>query len=133
MFGPAGIAYVYPIHAKYCFNVVTEGKGLPSAVLIRAVEPVEGIESMAIRRKTDDIRKLASGPSRLCQAFEIGMDCNGIKLFARRRIWFEADSMHVVGCSVRTTPRIGVTSAKSKRLRFVAVGNPFASGPKRMR
>ena len=133
MFGPAGIAYVYPIHAKFCFNVVTEMEGSPSAVLIRAIQPVEGIDAMSIRRRTSDILNLASGPSRLCQALGIDRDCDGVKLYARRKIWLETSSMIGTGFSIRTTPRIGVTSAKTKLLRFVAAGSPFASGPKRWR
>ncbi len=62
MFRRAGILYVYPIHAKHCLNVVTETEGIGAAVLIRAVQPLEGIETMQTRRSTDRIENLTTGP-----------------------------------------------------------------------
>lgn len=74
MFGPAGHAYVYFIYGfYYCLNIVTEEKDFPSAVLIRAVEPLDGIELMKVRRRTEKLHNLASGPGKLCQAFAIGV------------------------------------------------------------
>src|SRR5436190_14846866 len=67
MFGPAGRAYVYMIHARWCLNVVTEEVGVASAVLIRALEPLAGIPLMQERRGLDNLRDLARGPARLCQ------------------------------------------------------------------
>src|SRR5687768_17862359 len=64
MFGPPGHAYVYMIHAKWCFNTVTEDVGLGSAVLIRALEPLEGIELMHARRGVENIFDLTRGPAR---------------------------------------------------------------------
>lgn len=67
MFGPPGHAYVYAIHAKWCFNVVTEAEHTGSAVLIRAFEPLIGISHMEARRNTQVLHDLTRGPSRLCQ------------------------------------------------------------------
>ena len=80
MFGEAGHAYVYFTYGfHYCLNFVTSSKfGKASAVLIRAAEPISGIDSMKFRRKTDVIEKLASGPGRLGQAFGIDRTLNGI-------------------------------------------------------
>ena len=134
MFGEAGISYVYPIHAKYCFNVVTQTVGRPSAVLIRAIEPVQGFTLMRRRRQIENFHDLARGPARLCQALAIDRAHNGIDLTLGRRIWIEAKPARVIRPNeVRATRRIGVTSAQDYLLRFVVAGNCFVSGPKRMR
>ncbi len=71
-FGPGGYAYVYLIYGMYhCFNIVTNVPGKPEMVLIRAVEPMEGIELMQKRRKTEVLSNLCSGPGKLCQAMDI--------------------------------------------------------------
>ncbi len=134
MFGPAGFAYVYPIHARYCFNVVTESIGKPSAVLIRAVEPLEGIETMQQRRSIDRRTDLARGPARLCEALAVGPTLNGHDLTAGRFLWIEdATGDSLCDCEVITTRRIGVTSAKELLLRFAFHPHPFVSGPKNWR
>jgi DNA-3-methyladenine glycosylase len=87
MFAPGGLAYVYLIYGMYnCFNVTANAEGEPEAVLIRALEPVEGARLMASRRGTDDARKLCSGPGKLCMAMGItledyGADLTGEKIF----------------------------------------------------
>jgi DNA-3-methyladenine glycosylase len=134
MFGPPGRAYVYPIHARWCFNVVTEPRWTASAVLIRAVEPLEGIELMQRRRRLDGWTDLARGPSRLCEAFEIDRRLDGWDLSRGRRLWLTADvdfplAEHLIGNS----PRIGVTSAADLCLRFYLRGSHYVSGPKRWR
>ena len=131
MFETAGLAYVYPIHAKFCFNVVTESVNLPSAVLIRAIRPIEGIRKMAERRGTDQVKNLCSGPGKLCQALNINRDCDGNDLTKRRLIWIEESNFQID--AVKETVRIGVTSAESLQLRFVIRDNEFASGPRYLR
>lgn len=91
MFMTPGTVYVYPIHRWYCLNVVTKAAKKPSAVLIRAVEPLEGLDLMATRRgitleTRKNVRKLASGPGKICQAFGItrqddGLSCDEDNLF----------------------------------------------------
>lgn len=128
MFGAAGHAYVYFIYGFYnMLNLVTEAKDYPAAVLIRAVEPVRGIEQMKQNRQTDSLHKLASGPGKLCQAFAIdrslnGADVCGTMLYLEDRAGptpkFDA------------TPRIGVDYAgkwKDKPLRFVVCDSKFVS------
>ena len=81
MFGPAGRAYVYFIYGFYnMLNLVTEARNYPAAVLIRAVEPMDGIELMKERRKSSVLRNLASGPGKLCQAFSVDRTLNGADL-----------------------------------------------------
>ena len=77
MFGPAGHAYVYAIHSRWCMNVVTEREGSGSAVLIRAIEPLTGIERMAERRGIGDPLLLTRGPARLCEALGIDRELDG--------------------------------------------------------
>jgi DNA-3-methyladenine glycosylase len=128
MFGPAGHAYVYFIYGFYnMLNLVTEAKDYPAAVLIRAVEPVEGIDLMESRRRNGALRNLASGPGKLCQAFGIdrslnGADLCGSALFVEDR--GEATPKFVA------TPRIGVDYAgkwKTKPFRFLIRGSDFVS------
>ena len=131
MFGPPGRAYVYTIHARQCFNVVTEARGVGSAVLIRAVEPLQGLLSMQKRRKTDVLLNLCRGPARLCEAFEIGRNMDGWDLTCGRRLWLTGpvESGERSGFRIGESVRIGVTSNVSARLRFFVRGTPFVSGP----
>lgn len=133
MFGPPGMAYVYPIHAKWCFNVVTEREGKPSAVLIRAIEPLLGIDAMFTRRRAEAFRDLARGPARLCQAMGIDRAVNGIDLTRGEGVWIEAAGERPSPDRIRVTRRIGVTSAHDLPLRFALVGSSFVSGPKSLR
>ena len=134
LFGTAGFAYVYSIHAKYCFNVVTERSSIGSAVLIRAVEPVDGIKTMRTRRQQNNLLALCSGPAKLCQALSISQSIDGLDLTKRRTVWIQAPAGKPIPQSrILATRRIGVTSAKSKLLRFVFRNHTFASGPKYLR
>jgi DNA-3-methyladenine glycosylase len=134
MFGPAGHAYVYPIHARHCFNVVTEPDGVASAVLVRAVEPQDGMWLMEDRRRTPAVADLARGPARLCEAFAIDRELDGWDLTLGEMLWV-ADDEDVSSSAKRVgrSPRIGVTSGAHLRLRFYLRGNPHVSGPKRLR
>jgi DNA-3-methyladenine glycosylase len=129
MFGPAGHAYVYVIHARWCLNAVTEGVGCGSAVLIRALEPVAGIDLMQGRRRIDDVRDLARGPARLCEALAVTRDFDTHDLTLGRDLWIAADPE--ASCRpqrILRSRRIGVTSAHARLLRFYVAGNPFVSG-----
>jgi DNA-3-methyladenine glycosylase len=129
MFGPSGHAYVYAIHRYHCLNVVTEGEGVPSAVLIRAVEPLLGIDCMQRQRPTGHLTTLTSGPGRLCQAFAIDRTLNGWDVTQAQRLWFVAPTCNA-STAITVTARIGVTSARQLPLRFCLGGSPFVSrGP----
>lgn len=132
MFGPAGRAYVYTIHARQCLNVVTESEGIGSAVLIRALEPLQGLPLMQLRRRTDILRDLCRGPARLCEAKLIGRDFDGWDLSRNDSLWIAADDRTSIPIDIRKSTRIGVTSAQDLRLRFLIAGSPFVSGPKKL-
>jgi DNA-3-methyladenine glycosylase len=127
MFGAAGRAYVYTIHARQCFNIVTEARGVGSAVLVRAVQPLLGIPQMQQRRRTERLRDLCRGPARLCEAFDIGRSFDGWNLMRGQRLWV-AEAATREKLSTRATPRIGVTSAHEAKLRFIVSENPYVSG-----
>lgn len=134
MFGPAGFAYVYPIHGRYCFNVVTEQLGKGCAVLIRSVEPISGIPVMQGRRGVDDLRRLSTGPSCLCQAMKIDRTVNQNDLTTGISVRIEEGlGLKNATITIKSSVRIGVTSAKTRRLRYYAAGNQFVSGPLSLR
>lgn len=128
MFGAAGHAYVYFIYGfHHMLNIVTETVDFPAAVLIRAVEPIDGIRLMAERRHTREPRNLASGPGKLCEAFGIDRSLNGSDLCGD--VLFIRDEGEAPP-EIIATPRIGVDYAgkwKNKPWRFVVRGNDFVS------
>ena len=130
MFGPPGYAYVYAIHRYHCVNVVTEAPGQPSAVLIRALEPLHGLEAMHRRRCVDHAVHLTSGPGKLCQALAIDRALEAWDLTRGSRLWLAAPAKPAA-CTITVTPRIGVTSAHELPLRFHEAANPFVSPGKR--
>jgi DNA-3-methyladenine glycosylase len=131
MFGPPGHAYVYPIHARYCFNVVTEPEEVASAVLIRAIEPLAGLALMQQRRGRGALRELANGPAKLCEALAIDRQLDGWDLTLGRQLWIaEDDAAAPPASSIVQSPRIGVTSAHDLPLRFFLRDSPFVSGRK---
>jgi DNA-3-methyladenine glycosylase len=131
MFGPAGHAYIYFIYGMYyCFNVVT-GARPGEAVLVRALEPVEGIPRMAERRGVDKLTQLCSGPAKLVQALGITRAMNGSPVFGGPLQLWTADSLP--GYSppqtdeIVQTTRVGIQKAKDLPLRFYVKDNPFVS------
>ena len=130
MFGPPGRAYVYISHGiHHCLNVVCDA---PSAVLIRAVEPLEGLEAMASRRGLDAPRLLCAGPGRLAQAMGITLAEDGRPVHRREGLWIAAGEPV---SDVAVTLRIGMSDAVNRPWRFVQKGTRFASrgvsGPRR--
>jgi DNA-3-methyladenine glycosylase len=126
MFGPPGHAYVYAIHARWCFNVVTQPHGQGAAVLIRAVEPLVGEHLMAKRRKRERPRELTRGPARLCEAFDIDKRLNHHDLTSDAELWI-AGGESLADDAIVATPRVGVTSAEHHLLRFAYADNAFVS------
>lgn len=126
MFEPAGTLYVYPIHAKHCVNLVTENVGVGSAVLIRAIEPVWGIDAMMRNRNVSDLRRVTSGPGMICSAMGIDRSSDAMDV-THADDWLVTGG-HQVADRVTQTPRIGVSQAADLRLRFFVDGNRFVSG-----
>lgn len=131
MFGPAGRAYVYTIHARQCFNVVTADRGVASAVLVRAIRPLVGLTLMHRRRQTEELTDLCRGPARLCEAMQIERTLDGWSLTTGQRIWISS-AADLTTLPVRTSSRIGVTSAEDLPLRFFVPNNAFVSGPRKL-
>lgn len=127
-----GYAYVYQLHGyNYCINVVTEQKDLPRAVLIRALEPVDGLDLMANRRGLDissgKLKNLTNGPSKLCQALAIDTSLNGVDL-CEDEVFIKAGKN--LKDKIATTPRINIDYAEEdqdKPWRFLIKGNNFVS------
>ena len=132
MFGPPGRAYVYPIHSLHCFNAVTGADGVGTAVLIRAVEPIEGIELMQKHRQRDKRLELARGPGRLCQAFAIDRRFDHWNLTKGRQLWLASDGTQLVDKKISTSKRIGISSGTKLQLRFFLRGCPYVSGIRRL-
>ena len=126
MFGPPGHAYVYRSHGIHrCMNAVARAG---SAVLLRALEPVEGLGAMAARRGLDDERLLCAGPGRLCQALGIHLEDDGFDLTRGAGLWLAEG---IPPRRVARTPRIGISAALDKAWRFVDAETRFASRPVR--
>lgn len=129
MFLRAFHAYVYRIYGtSLCVNVSSEVEGDGAAVLIRALEPLEGLALMERRRGTGRVRDLARGPGRLCQALAIGLDEDGLNLLTAGGLWLAAPPAPAK--KIGRSARIGISKAAGRRLRFYERGNPFVSGPR---
>jgi DNA-3-methyladenine glycosylase len=127
LFGAPGSWYVYLSYGiHWCANLVCEAEGTASAVLLRALEPVEGVERMRARRGRVDDRELCSGPGKLCQALGITRDLDGRMMPAAEVVVLPARV--TLPFDVVTTPRIGITKAADWPLRFMVQGNPHVSG-----
>src|SRR5437763_9656726 len=139
MFGPPGFAYVYFTYGMhYCVNATCLEEGTAGAVLIRALEPLAGIEQMAVNRDLNlsldiglagGLKALTSGPARLCEALGItrtrddGKDLTS----SNSDLWIASDRARIG--AVGAGPRVGITQAADWPLRFYIVGNAFVSGP----
>ena len=127
MFGSPGTLYVYPIHAKWCLNAVTECAGRGSAVLVRALEPLWGIERMRTHRGYNDLRRLTRGPAMLCQALRIDRAQDGIDLTGGGEVTI-LSAPPLQPDEVTETVRIGISRSQEMPLRFFINGNRYVSG-----
>jgi DNA-3-methyladenine glycosylase len=136
LFGPPGYAYVYFIYGNhYCLNVSCEREGKAGGVLFRALEPLRGIEEMAQARKIEvrgprDLIRLTSGPGRLAEAFGItrARDNSGDLTSPASGLWLGDDGFRAK--NIQITPRIGISKAAERPLRYLLAGNAFVSGRK---
>lgn len=126
MYGPPGHAYVYFIYGMhYMLNVVTEEEGFPAAVLVRAVEPLIGIDHMRRRRGAVPERELARGPGKLCTAFGIGRRHNGADLTGSKL--FIARDPNVAEAHVLWSARVGIREGTDRRWRCYLAESPWVS------
>jgi DNA-3-methyladenine glycosylase len=128
MFGPPGFAYVYLAYGvSFMLNVSSGELGAGEGVLIRAAEPVAGLEAMRRRRGDVPTRDLLRGPGRLAKALDIDRSLDGVDLCATGSLWLASDgeASGDIGVSVR----IGITKDAMRRLRFFLKGSKFVSGP----
>jgi DNA-3-methyladenine glycosylase len=125
-----GFAYVYFIYGtSYMLNVSAEEPGVGAGVLLRAIEPLEGINLMKRFRKTDKLKDLARGPGRLAVALQIDKRLDGVDLCANGPLWLGTPVRETA--HVSRTVRIGITREVGRLLRFFEAGSPFVSGPRK--
>jgi DNA-3-methyladenine glycosylase len=131
LFLEVGHAYVYVCYGvSLLLNVSSENHGTGSGVLLRALEPLAGIDLMQSARQGIRLRDLARGPGRLTSALQVDLGHDGIDLFARGPLWIGSDGTTVdaIGESVR----IGITKGANARLRYFVAGSPYLSGGRRL-
>ena len=129
MFRKGGYLYVYFTYGMhFCSNVVTESKGTGHAVLLRAVEPVEGVQILAKRRGVNptDVEQLCNGPAKLCQAFGITREHNGTDLCGET-VWIERRDPPLAEELIGVSTRVGISTGKEQQWRFFMKGNRFVS------
>ena len=132
LFKRRGHAYVYFIYGMhYCVNVSAETPGVGAGVLLRALEPIEGIDIMRNRRGVRRLNDLTRGPGRLAQAMAIDRSLDGIDLCVRNPLWL-ASEVRRPGRIVASV-RIGISKEMHRPLRFYEAGNPHVSGPPALR
>ena len=129
LFREPGHAYVYRSYGvSWMFNVSSEAVGVGAGVLIRALEPLEGVAIMRRNRGVEDIRDLARGPGRLAKALDIDRGLDGVDLCRVGPLWL-AEGAGEVG-EIGTSPRIGLSREIDRPLRFHVRGSRFVSGPR---
>jgi DNA-3-methyladenine glycosylase len=134
MFGPPGTVYVYLIYGMHlCMNLVTQREGIPEAVLLRTVEPLEGIEVMRERRGRDALKDLCSGPAKLVEAFGVTLDHNGSDTTGARGepgdLFVAAASQMPENVAVTTRIGLGEGSGEDLMLRYLIPDSPWVSRP----
>jgi DNA-3-methyladenine glycosylase len=128
LFEARGTAYVRMVYgACLTLNLAAEAAGTGAAVLIRALEPIEGIDLMRAFRPASRLRDLARGPGRVCAALGIGRGLSGVDLCTSRVLWLE--NAPDPRASVQVSTRIGLSRDQHRRLRFIERGSPFVSVP----
>jgi DNA-3-methyladenine glycosylase len=127
LFGPSGTAYVYKVYGYWLLNVVTDPEGTPGCVLLRAAEPLAGLDDMARRREAARTeRDLANGPGKLTQAFALDGDAHGADL-TQPPLYLADDGATPDDLSIVTSSRIGLSFGIDRPYRFFMDGNRYVS------
>jgi DNA-3-methyladenine glycosylase len=131
LFLEPGYAYVYLCYGtSYMLNVSSEEAGIGAGVLLRALEPVAGVEHMHRARNNGNVRDLARGPGRLAAALQVDRRHDGIDLTRRGPLWIGSDGSSVD--SIGESVRIGLTKGAEARLRYFVTGSGYVSGARRL-
>jgi DNA-3-methyladenine glycosylase len=129
LFLDRGYSYVYFTYgSSFMMNVSSEGPDIGAGVLLRALEPLEGIDTMQRFRNTARIGDVARGPGRLAKAMNIDMRCDGVDLCAAGPLWL-GNAVRPVG-PIGSSTRIGLTREVDREFRFFELGSPYVSGPR---
>ncbi len=128
MFGTPGFSYIYLVYGMYyCLNIVTGKEGEGAAVLIRALEPIKGIDTMKIYRKMDDIKNLTNGPGKVCQALNITNKENKKYLLDNKSSFYIKFNNQIQDNKIIYTTRIGISKAKDMLMRFYVKDSKYVS------
>lgn len=127
LFKDAGSVYVYQIHMQHCMDVVTDTIDIPGSVLIRAIEPIEGIEKMKEFRGKEKLTDLTSGPGKLCKALNITKELDGVNMLQENSPLYIIDDGSKVSSGVIKGPRIGISKAVEHELRFFVKDSKYIS------
>lgn len=128
MFGPPGFSYIYLVYGMYhCFNIVCGKRGEGSAILIRALEPVKGINIMKKYRNTSDVGNLTNGPGKLCQALHLTRRENDMDLLNKKSPVYLKFNDQIPKDNIVNVTRIGISKAKDRKYRFYIKDNNFIS------
>ena len=123
-----GTLFLYMVHGYWLLNIIVKRIDIPSGILLRAVEPLNGLEVMRKNRSVTEIKNLTSGPGKLTQAFEITHKFNGQKIY-RKNSPITINKGNIINQNIHATTRVGVREKIPKNLRFYIPGNPFVSKP----
>jgi DNA-3-methyladenine glycosylase len=125
MFGKGGMVYVYFTYGfHHCLNLTTEREGRAGAVLLRAIEPLDGLDEMRRRRGVDELSQLTNGPGKLTKALGIDLSLNGTDAVTSRQVYLVSNDRRP---RVAASPRVGISSGRERSWRFFVEGNPFVS------
>lgn len=126
LFQTGGHAYIYQTRHHFCLDIVTEVEHTPHSVLVRALEPLTGIEQMKLFRGKENLRDLTSGPGKLCQALQLTKAQDGISMTDPNSELVIVDYGFHIGEMIQTT-RVGISKAKDNPWRWYVKDNPFVS------
>lgn len=127
MWGEVGLAFIYNVHNNWMFNIVAHEPNGVGAVLIRAIEPLKGIDIVVANRKVHNIINLTNGPGRLTKALKINKELNCIDLTDNKNLIFISNGKFIDEQSIERSHRIGVSKDLNIELRFYVKDNPFVS------